>query len=64
MAFAAAIERFLFRRATIVESILLWIATVGLLWPEDWVDAVGFAALAAAVVLQRRPGKAINEDPA
>ena len=64
VAFAAAIERFLFRRATIVESILLWIATVGLLWPEDWVDAVGFVALAAAVVLQRRPGKAINEDRA
>jgi TRAP transporter 4TM/12TM fusion protein len=64
VAFAAAIERYLFRRATVLESILLWIATVGLLWPEDWVDAVGFVALAAAVVLQRRPGKAINEDRA
>jgi len=64
VAFAAAIERYLFRRATLLETILLWIATVGLLWPEDWVDAVGFAALAAAVVLQRRPGKAINQDRA
>ena len=61
VAFAAAIERFLFRRATMVESILLWIATVGLLWPEDWVDAVGFVALAAAVVLQRRPGKEVEK---
>jgi TRAP transporter 4TM/12TM fusion protein len=64
VACAAAIERFLFRRATMVESILLWIATVGLLWPEDWVDAVGFVALAAAVVLQRRPGKEIEEGAA
>jgi TRAP-type uncharacterized transport system fused permease subunit len=61
VAFAAAIERYLFRRATVLESILLWIATVGLLWPEDWVDAVGFVALAAAVVLQRRPGKEVEE---
>ena len=64
VAFAAAIERYLFRRATVLESVLLWIATVGLLWPEDWVDAVGFVALAAAVVLQRRPGKTINQDRA
>jgi TRAP transporter 4TM/12TM fusion protein len=64
VAFAAAIERYLFRRATVLESILLWIASVGLLWPEDWIDAVGFVALAAAVVLQRRPGKAINEERA
>ncbi|MBC2733163.1 MAG: TRAP transporter permease [Desulfobacteraceae bacterium] len=62
VAFAAAIERYLFRRATVLESILLWIATAGLLWPEGWVDAVGFVALAAAVVLQRRPGKAVNAD--
>jgi TRAP transporter 4TM/12TM fusion protein len=61
VAFAAAIERYLFRRATVLESILLWIATVGLLWPEDWVDAVGFVALAAAVVLQRRPGEEVEE---
>ena len=64
MAFAAAIERYLFRKATILETILLWIATVGLLWPEDWVDVVGFVALAAAVVLQKRPGKQIEENAA
>jgi len=57
VAFAAAIERYLFRRATVPESILFWIASVGLLWPVGWVDGVGFVALAAAVVLQRRPGK-------
>jgi len=64
MAFAAAIERYLFRKATVLETILLWIATVGLLWPEDWVDVVGFVALAAAVVLQKRPGKEIEENAA
>ena len=64
VAFAAAIERYLFRRATVLESVLLWIASVGLLWPEDWIDAVGFAALTAAVVLQRRPGKAVKADRA
>ena len=64
MAFAAAIERYLFRKATVLETILLWIATVGLLWPEDWVDVVGFVALAAAVVLQKRPGKQIEENAA
>ena len=62
VAFAAAIERFLFRRATVLETLLFWIATVGLLWPEDWVDAVGFVALIAAIALQRRPGKAIESE--
>ncbi len=55
LAFAAAIEGFLLRRATVIESLLLWIATVGLLWPNDIVDVIGFVAFVAAVILQRRP---------
>jgi TRAP-type uncharacterized transport system fused permease subunit len=54
VAFAAAIERYLIRRATLLETALLWIAAAGLLWPNDLVDAVGFAALVAAVLLQKR----------
>jgi TRAP transporter 4TM/12TM fusion protein len=57
VAFAAAIERHLFRPANLLEIVLLWIAAVGLLWPEEWVDAVGFVALLAAVTLQRRRGR-------
>ncbi|MFH1981924.1 MAG: TRAP transporter permease [Pseudomonadota bacterium] len=54
VAFAAAIERYLIRKATWPETLLLVIAAAGLLWPEGWVDLVGLAALAAAVVLQLR----------
>jgi TRAP-type uncharacterized transport system fused permease subunit len=54
VAFAAAIERYFFRHATLLETALLWIATAGLLWPNDLVDAVGFVALVAAVLLQKR----------
>ena len=54
VAFAAAIERYFIRRATVLETLLLWLAAAGLLWPEGWVDAVGFVALAAAVALQKR----------
>ena len=58
VAFAAAIERFLLRRTTWLETGLLWVATAGLLWPNDVVDVIGFMALIAAVLLQRRPGVA------
>ncbi|MFO7496006.1 MAG: TRAP transporter permease [Desulfobacterales bacterium] len=54
VAFAAAIERYFFRHATLLETALLWIAAAGLLWPNDLVDAVGFVALVAAVLLQKR----------
>jgi TRAP-type uncharacterized transport system fused permease subunit len=59
VAFAAAFERFFIRRATLLETVLLWIAAAGLLWPNEWVDVVGFVAFAAAVILQKsaRPAK-------
>ena len=59
VAFAAAIERYLFRRATWLETTLLWIATVGLLWPNDLVDTVGFIAFIAVVILQKQPKPAL-----
>jgi TRAP-type uncharacterized transport system fused permease subunit len=52
VAFAATIERFFIRRATLIETALFGVATVGLLWPVAWVDGVGFAAFAAAIALQ------------
>ncbi len=56
VAFAAAIERYLLRPATWVETVLFLIAAAGLLWPVAWIDLVGFAALLAAVALQKLRG--------
>jgi len=52
IAFAAAIERYLFRPATWMETLLLVCGAAGLLWPEGWFDLAGCIALAAAVALQ------------
>ncbi len=54
VAFAAAIERYFLRPATWVETALFIIAAAGLLWPAAWIDAIGFAALLAALALQKR----------
>jgi TRAP transporter 4TM/12TM fusion protein len=59
VAFAAAIERYLLRRCTWLETLLLWIATAGLLWPDDLVDTIGFVAFVAAVILQKRSKPAL-----
>ena len=53
VAFASALERYFFRRATWPETILFWLAALGLFWPAYWADVAGFAALAVAVLLQR-----------
>jgi TRAP transporter 4TM/12TM fusion protein len=53
VAFAAAIERYLLRPATWLETALFLVAAVGLLWPVAWIDGVGFAALFTAVALQK-----------
>jgi TRAP-type uncharacterized transport system fused permease subunit len=53
VAFAAAIERYFFRRATWMETILFIAAAAGLLWPGRLYDLVGLAALVAAVALQK-----------
>ncbi len=53
VAFASGIERWFIRRATWVETLLFWLAAIGLLWPTYLTDVAGFIALAAAVALQK-----------
>ncbi|MHC4549724.1 MAG: TRAP transporter permease [Planctomycetota bacterium] len=57
LAFAAALDRYLFRRATWPETLLLAAAALGLFWPRPyWTDAAGAALLLLAIVLQKRKG--------
>lgn len=53
IAFASALERYCFRRATPLETGLFWLASAGLFWPSYWADAAGILALVPAVLLQR-----------
>ncbi len=53
VAFASAIERYFLRKATVVETLLFWLAAIGLLWPEYWADTTGFIALMLALALQK-----------
>ncbi len=53
VAFAAGIERYFFRKATWLETILLWAAAACLLWPTFWVDLVGLALFVIVVVMQK-----------
>ena len=53
VAFAAALERYLFRKATWLETALLIIAAPCLFWPTMSVDLVGFALLITVVLLQK-----------
>ncbi len=52
-AFAAALERFFFRRATWLETILFWLAAAGLLWPDTWADIAGLGLFVLAIGLQK-----------
>ncbi|MEJ2038727.1 MAG: DUF3394 domain-containing protein, partial [Desulfosarcinaceae bacterium] len=52
LAFAAAIERYFLRAATLLETFLFIVAAFGLLWPVAWVDSIGLAAFAGAIALQ------------
>jgi TRAP-type uncharacterized transport system fused permease subunit len=57
VAFASALERFCLRSATVLETVLFWLAAAGLLWTSYWTEAVGFIGLMAALALQRyHPG--------
>lgn len=60
VAFAAAIERFFIRRATLLETLLMWIAAAGLFWPEYWADVAGAVAFAAAIILQKIRGRSLE----
>ncbi|MCD4676165.1 MAG: TRAP transporter fused permease subunit, partial [Desulfobacula sp.] len=53
VAFASALERYFLRKATIVETILFWLAAIGLFWPEYWADVAGLIALTCALTLQK-----------
>jgi len=53
IAFASGLERYFLRRATWLETVLFWLAALGLLWPQYWADVAGLGALAAALVLQK-----------
>jgi TRAP-type uncharacterized transport system fused permease subunit len=53
VAFAAAIERYFLRKATLLETGLFICAAAGLLWPSAWLDLAGFAAFMVAVALQK-----------
>lgn len=53
IAFASGLERYFLRKATWLETILLWLAAAGLFWPEYWADMAGFVALVTVVALQK-----------
>ncbi|MDM8544479.1 TRAP transporter permease [Desulfococcaceae bacterium HSG9] len=54
IAFASAIERYFFRHATWPETVLLWIAAAGLLWPAYWADIGGTILFGLVLLLQKR----------
>jgi TRAP transporter 4TM/12TM fusion protein len=54
VAFASALERFCIRAATVLETVLFWLAAVGLLWTSFWTEAAGFVLLVIVLVLQLR----------
>jgi len=53
IAFAAALERYLFRKATWLETILFAVAAAGLFWTELWADVIGWITFAVVVLLQK-----------
>lgn len=53
VAFAAALERYFFRKATWFETLLLIAAALGLFWPSYWTDIAGAICLGAVLILQK-----------
>lgn len=53
IAFASALERYFLRKATLFETLLFWLAAIGLFWPAYWADLAGLGALVMACVLQK-----------
>lgn len=51
VAFASGLERYFFRKATILETLLFWLAALALFWPEYWADIAGLIAMTAACLL-------------
>jgi len=54
IAFASALERYFFRKATIVETILFCGAASTLFWPSYLTDIIGVLMFGCALVLQKR----------
>jgi len=53
VSFAAALERYFFRKATWFETLLFVAAALGLFWPSYWTDIAGAMCLGAVLVLQK-----------
>jgi TRAP transporter 4TM/12TM fusion protein len=53
VAFAAALERYFFRKATWLETILFAIAAAGLFWTELWADVIGWVTFGVVILLQK-----------
>ncbi|MBT3176948.1 MAG: TRAP transporter permease [Desulfobacula sp.] len=53
VSFASGLERYFLRKATLIETLLFWLAAIGLFWPAYWADMAGFTALILAVALQK-----------
>ncbi|MBL0712739.1 MAG: TRAP transporter permease, partial [Desulfosarcina sp.] len=53
VAFAAAIDRYFIRSATVLETILFLAAAAGLFWPGALYNVIGFVLLMAGVALQK-----------
>jgi len=53
VAFAAAIERYLFRKTSWLETILLWVAAAGLFWPAYWADVIGAVLFGIVIGMQK-----------
>lgn len=53
VAFASALERFFLRKTTFVETLLFWVAAIGLFWPAYWADAAGLMAFILVFALQK-----------
>jgi TRAP-type uncharacterized transport system fused permease subunit len=53
VAFASAIERYCLRKATLLETVLFWLAAAGLLWTSYWTEAAGFILLVIVLALQK-----------
>jgi TRAP transporter 4TM/12TM fusion protein len=53
IAFASALERYFFRNATWIETILFTLAATGLFWPAYWSNLIGSLLFAVVVILQK-----------
>jgi TRAP transporter 4TM/12TM fusion protein len=62
IAFTAALERYLIRPATWLETVLFVVAAAGLFWIELWADLIGWAAFVLVVLLQKFHNPRIKGD--